>query len=205
MSIAKLPVHARIILFVGIGWLVCQGVKAQIGQPNQVKSGFTLQAGVNYSLTTIHQPPPGRLIGLDNKVGYYVEGAYFRQCQSGLVLQLSTGFQQKGISATNPFGLAPLNASYYYISLTPCIGFEPIPHVYLLAGPQMSRLVGMQNILGKAETIEFGLVVRASYQVSKVHVNLGYFGGLGPYDRIDPIKASLYNQCWSVGLSRYIR
>jgi hypothetical protein len=63
----------------------------------------------------------------------------------------------------------------------------------------------MKSPLGDASNIEFGLVGRIAYEIKEFQVNVGYFGALTPYDHIEQIRATLYNQNWSIGLSRYVR
>ena len=121
------------------------------------------------------------------------------------MLQMATGFQQKGVSAANPLNRSIINARYTYVSLTPYIGFEPVKRVFLLAGPQLNRLIGTQQPMGNASIIEFGVAAKIACQVKEIYINLGYFGSLIPYDHLEPIRATLYNQNWSIGLSRYMR
>lgn len=169
------------------------------------KSGTALHAGINYSMTTVHQENPIVLQGLKSKIGYYIGGLYYHDLSSILTSRVDLSYQLKGTVATNPIGRPSIDADYHYISLTPSIGVKPFKRLTLLIGPQVNWLVAKHNVLGKGKIIELGVVGQLSYQLSLIHIEIGYFGGLTTYDRIDLINASFYNQNWQTGVSYRFR
>ncbi len=161
---------------------------------------FNIQAGYLYSTSALTRTSTA-LIGIpepEPKPGFYGGLTYEHQVSTFFTGQLELTYQQKG-HIDEGFPDEKFNRTYRYLGITPMIGVMPIKNLRFLVGPGLNLLLnGFVNGVAETRLLEFGPMVRSSYQFHRISLTVGYFKGLTAY-----LKSNhhyLTNQNWQMGL-----
>jgi hypothetical protein len=97
---------------------------------------------------------------------------------------------------------------YHYIAFTPAMGYSPLKFLTLSAGPSFNLLISKETVADGAQSLEVGLVSRASFSTKNLSILVSYFHPLNFFDSMTTqsgSKYSLTDRQWRVGIAYPIR